>query len=322
MPHLQRITAALSNKLLQCSLIVRVLLAFCLLCSSLAVTAAEKDILLIHDGKSDIAQEVTETLTQQLASMPVRIDLLDLSRQTIPDNNVLQDYSTIITLGTEPAELAMDRNPPTPILCLFVSSQTWSLLIKQRSSYSRSAILLDQPINRQLNMIQEIFGPESKIGTILGPYSSSLAADLDSVAKQQQQTLHIKTIQTPDELIPALNELTEKVDLLLAEPDSVVYNKRSIQGILLLTYRSKTPVIGFSQAYSRAGAMVSLYSSTENITRQVAEIIPEQVAGNHTYFPKYFSITFNRQVARTLGLSPPNEKELIERIKQKESSHK
>jgi ABC-type uncharacterized transport system substrate-binding protein len=318
---IKRFIAALSNRLAGCESWLRVLVLFALAIISPPVCASDS-ILVIHDGKAESANEIIQSLTQHLAKDSVAIDLLDISVKTLPENTALQAYSTIITLGSQAAEVTLNENPPTQVLSLLISKQTWSLLKHKKNGHSRSVILLDQPIERQLLLVSELFGDASSIGVLLGPYSSSFEQDIIDAAKAQKKTLAIKTIQYPDELMPALSTLTDDVDVLLAEPDALVYNKRSIQGILLLTYRSKTPVIGFSQAYSRAGAMVSLYSSTENIIQQTAEIILEQSPGNHTYFPKYFSITFNKQVARTLGLSPPDEKDLIERIQQKESSHK
>ncbi|MBI3187196.1 MAG: hypothetical protein HYZ31_04895, partial [Gammaproteobacteria bacterium] len=275
-------------------------------------------ILVIQDNHNDAAEEIVLTFSQQLVSKSIKIDVFDLSTQGFPENSDLQAYSAIITIGTRAAEVILNKNPPTRSLSLLVSKQSWTILNKQKTSNQRSAILLDQPVSRQFHLIREVFGDNNNTGLLLGPYSSALEAEIIESAKLQQQKITIKTIHNSDELIPVLTSLSEEVDLLLAEPDPVVYNKRSIQGILLLTYRSKTPVIGFSQAYSRAGAMVSLYSSTEDITRQAMEIILDPAANERIYYPKYFSITFNQQVARTLGISPPDENQLIERIRQKE----
>lgn len=230
----------------------------------------------------------------------------------------MKTYLAIVTIGTRAAEMVFNSNPPVRSLSLLVTRQSWILLNQQPASHPRSVILLDQPVSRQLLLIRELFGNDNNTGVLLGPYSVVLESEIIEAAKQQQQKITIKTIRDADELIPALTSLSDSVDLLLAEPDPIVYNKRSIQGILLLTYRSKTPVIGFSQAYSRAGAMVSLYSSTEDFTRQAIEIILDSSAVQRVYYPKYFSITFNQQVARTLGITPPDENQLIERIRQKE----
>jgi putative tryptophan/tyrosine transport system substrate-binding protein len=309
--------SALIHKLPGSSLYLRLWVISSLFTLSLSATA-NNAILVIQDNHNDAASEIALTLSQQLISKSIKIDVLDLSTQTFPENSDLQAYSAIVTIGTHAAEVILNKNPPIRSLSLLVSKQTWTILNQQKNNNQRSAILLDQPVSRQFHLIRELFGIDNDIGLLLGPYSASLETEIIESAKQMQQTVTIKTISNSDELIPALSNLSDSVDLLLAEPDPVVYNKRSIQGILLLTYRSKTPVIGFSQAYSRAGAMVSLYSSTEDIAKQAVEIILDQSTSDRLYDPKYFTISFNQQVARTLGISPPDEKQLIEQINQKE----
>ena len=309
---------ATMNKLRNRSMWLRISLTACLLTFSCTVFSANNDtILLVHDGKNELVQDIIQSLSQRLSSKSIHIDLLDASTQPLPDNAVLKNYISVITLGAQTAQIALERNPPVSILSLLVSKQAWLLINPQKSTYSRSVIVLDQPISRQFLLLREIYGQNNRIGVLLGPYSSTLQPELLDAARPQQN-LSVKIIQNNEELIPALNNLIEQIDLLLAVPDPIVYNKRSIQGILLLTYRNKTPVIGFSQAYSRAGAMVSLYSDADNIAQQAAELVLDKAGNDRVYSPRYFSISYNQQVARALGYTLPDEHEIIDHIYQKE----
>lgn len=314
------INAALPDRLLAYSRYLRTWLMPFMLLFCVSATASDS-VLLVHDGKNELASQIIQSLTQQLSKESVHIDILDIASQPLPENPTLQNYSTVITLGNQATEASLKKNPHVSLLSLLVSRQSWSQLKYPENGHSRSVILLDQPVDRQLHFIRALFGDNNSIGILLGPYSSSLEKELIDSARHLNQKLAIKTIENDDELIPSLSNLTEKSDVLLAIPDAIVYNKRSIQGILLLTYRNKTPVIGFSQAYSRAGAVASLFSSADNIAQHTAEIIRDKSATSRIYYPKYYSINFNQQVARTLGITPLNEKELIERLDQEEKSH-
>jgi hypothetical protein len=55
------------------------------------------------------------------------------------------------------------------------------------------------------------------------------------------------------------------VDALLAVPDPLVFNSQTAANILAAAYRRRIPLIGFSPAYTRAGALVSLYSTPDQI---------------------------------------------------------
>ena len=61
-------------------------------------------------------------------------------------------------------------------------------------------------------------------------------------------------------------------EVLLAMPDSAVYNTDNVRNILLSTYRHKQGVIGFSADMVKAGALATTYSEIEDIDAQVAEI--------------------------------------------------
>jgi ABC-type uncharacterized transport system substrate-binding protein len=85
----------------------------------------------------------------------------------------------------------------------------------------------------------------------------------------------------------------------------------------MATYRQRVPVVGFSQGLSKAGAVASAYSSPAQIGRQGArmaarwldsgELPPPQAAAE-------FSIDFNRHVARSLGITLPDEDEIRRRL--------
>ena len=114
-------------------------------------------------------------------------------------------------------------------------------------------------------------------------------------------------------------------DLLLAAPDAQVYTRSTLQGMLLSAYRANNPVIGFSSAYVRAGALAAVYSTPEQIGRQAAEMIL-RAAGQTDWQlpapqnPRYFSVEVNRDVARALGLSLEEDSRLLERLKRSEGN--
>ena len=109
----------------------------------------------------------------------------------------------------------------------------------------------------------------------------------------------------PDEDINRVLNRVAPADVLLAMPDSGVYNTDTIRNILLSTYRHKQGVIGFSADMVKAGALATTYSDIEDIDAQVAEMAHAFARTGELpppQFPRYFRTIVNDGVARSLDL--------------------
>jgi ABC-type uncharacterized transport system substrate-binding protein len=114
----------------------------------------------------------------------------------------------------------------------------------------------------------------------------------------------VEALAQGDDINRVLNRIAPN-EVLLAMPDSGVYNAENIRNILLSTYRHKQGVIGFSADMVKAGALASTYSEVEDINAQVAELAAAFVATGELappQFPRYFSTIVNEGVARSLDI--------------------
>jgi ABC-type uncharacterized transport system substrate-binding protein len=84
------------------------------------------------------------------------------------------------------------------------------------------------------------------------------------------------------------------------------------------------PVIGFSQAYVRAGALAAVHSTANQIGRQAGEWIAELAHTDNWQlgtprYPRYYSVAVNTQVAQSLNLNVRNENVLLQQLQQLEN---
>jgi len=105
----------------------------------------------------------------------------------------------------------------------------------------------------------------------------------------------------------ALQRVLQSSDALLALPDPVAFNASTAYGMMLTTYRAQVPVIGFSEGLVKAGALLGLYSTANQVGRQGAEIAGRILSGDSglpaPQYPRYFTVRANHAVARSLGIS-------------------
>ena len=95
-----------------------------------------------------------------------------------------------------------------------------------------------------------------------------------------------------------------------------------MKGILLTSYRQGKPVISYSPAHVKSGALAAIYASPENIGRQIATIINQFHNKDHfspdkLIYSDTFNIAINRQVENSLQLKLPDIKNIEEALLKK-----
>jgi ABC-type uncharacterized transport system substrate-binding protein len=182
-----------------------------------------------------------------------------------------------------------------------------------------SAIYLDQPFERQAQLIRLAFPEVRRVGVLLSAEQSGLGDELDDALRAQHLTLVHGTLTADERLITPLENVLSESELLLAIPDPLVFNRNTAQSLFLTSYRYRDPVLGYSRSLTRAGALLSLHASPAQIGRQAAEWVSNAMQGATVRlpaaaYPAYFSISINEQVARSLGFTLPPEAELEKRL--------
>ena len=218
-------------------------------------------------------------------------------------------------------ELFADDPTPPPLLAVMVPR----LAFERAADPARlragllSAVFLDQPSARQVELAQLAIPSLRGLGVLMGGESKAHASALEKAARERGVQLVARQVAA-DGLFLALQALLPEVDALLALPDPSVFNSQTVANILAATYRRRIPLIGFSPAYARAGALVSLYSTPEQIGTRGGEVLRQSFVLRSLpspQWPREFKVTVNQDVARSLELRL-DEAHLVEALRQKE----
>ncbi len=214
-----------------------------------------------------------------------------------------------VGLGTEAANVLAKAASTAPILCALLPRHSFELLLNsgRKSSSQLSALYLDQPLSRQLELVHLALPKARHIGVLWGPDSKLQASALKAQLQVRGLDLIEASVERNELLFPGIKRVVEDADVLLALPDPLVYNGHSIQNILLTSFRAKVPMVAFSPAYVRAGALLALYVTPTQVGLQAANIARGVLQGKAlSAMPLYsqdFSVSVNEHVARSLGLS-------------------
>src|SRR5437764_9243516 len=83
----------------------------------------------------------------------------------------------------------------------------------------------------------------------------------------------------PSQLLESLQSLKDQVDLVLCFPDAALYNSATIKPLVLASLRYRLPLIGFSESFARAGAVLAVYPDFVDMGARAADLIQRMLNG-------------------------------------------
>lgn len=218
----------------------------------------------------------------------------------------------VIAVGTAAQrgmqELFASEGAPPPLLAILVPRLAFERIADpaRLRGGSLSAVFLDQPPARQLELIRLALPAARNIGILFSAESKAHGASLEKAAKERGMRLATSQVG-PDGLFPALQALLDEVEVLLALPDPTVFNSQTAANILTAAYRRQIPLIGFSPAYVKAGALLALYSTPVQVGTRGGEVLRQAFADKLLPPPQWsreYVVAVNYDVARSLGVAP------------------
>lgn len=215
---------------------------------------------------------------------------------------------------------AGDATPP-PLLAILVPRLAFERFADSArvQAGAVSAVFLDQPPARQLDLIRLALPAVRSVGILVSGESRGHSPGLERAARERG--MHLAASQVgPSGLFAALQTVLTDAEVLLALPDPAVFNSQTAANILMAAYRRHVPLVGFSPAYVKAGALLALYSTPTQAGVRGGEILRQALAGKSLpppQWPREFVVGVNQDVARSLGLVL-NEARLGEQLRQGE----
>ncbi len=268
------------------------LIAMLFCCHSQSILAKDNIIVIV-----DVPEKLDTITRQALNTGFVQIDFKIFTTNDLP--TAKSEDQVIVGLGFNGCKIAITRFNKNPVLCSLLSTNAFQNINNSvNTTRSIAAIVVDQPLQRQINVAQHLF-PSLKDFALL-------TSNLDSLREPQSPSVKATRFNRNRPIARQVRTALKDADALLAIPDPLVYSNTTLRTMLLTTYGYAKPVIGYSRSYVEAGALMTNWSSPEQLIRQTSEILlsgfPDTLDGIIT--PKYFSIKVNAGISRSLNLAP------------------
>lgn len=286
-------------------------------CAGLPAQAAQGVALLLSEP-AGIYLEAAQALQQELArgGGPQGVRFLH-----VEDRPALAGGTDelIVALGVRALRYALDAPGATPLLALLVPSMTFEKLTADLPQASRrravSALFLDQPFARQLQLIRLALPQARRVGVLLGPATAGQADALKAAGLGGGLEIRIQPVDGRERLFAGLNELARDADVLLLLPDPNVVSGDTLRALFLQSYQLRLPIVAYAAGLVQAGAILGLYATPAQLGGEAGRWIREtQGERSATRFPRGYTVEVNRNVARTLELSLPSVESLGARL--------
>ena len=286
----------------------QILLAGMLMFCSPVFASIDSVLILKSSENSFFSTSTQQLIDATQGRIKFKISSLK-SLQDTPD--LLKEYDLVITMGFRAAKHFQQQGTDTPALHSYITEFEHKLLDLNKNSYS---LVLEQPLELYLKFIKLLL-PEKKIGIIRIKTDQLNTATLKEIEHKLDITLNQHLYSIPAKPIKIVRQLLRSNDVLLSLPERNIYNRQSLKGILLTSYRQGKPVISYSPAHVKSGALAAIYASPENIGRQVASIINKFHKKDHfspdkLMYSNTFNVAINRQVENSLQLKLPDIKNI------------
>ena len=267
-------------------------------------------VVIVSSERSPAYVEAAEAVISELERNGLsRYDMLQLTADELATAGPLAP-KLFVALGSVAASALAKSVTTAPVLCTLLPRSSYERILQvsgRKSSSQFSALYLDQPLSRQLELIRLALPEVHRIGVLWGSESQPQAAALKTLARARGLELLEASVGPDALLFSGLKEVLESAEVLLAMADPQVYNGNSIQNILLASFRAKVPMMAFSPAYVRAGALLALHVTPTQLGHQAGAIgwgvLQNKAMSASPLYSRDFSVAVNEHVARSLGLT-------------------
>lgn len=220
------------------------------------------------------------------------LQLLDVSQIT-PQNPLAESFDSVLAVGLAAAEKVLGSAYQGNIVFAMITESDLKRLLAHyppRAASSWRWVRSSVSVEYLIGLGRLLVPRAQKIGVLVGPDANftGLTALGDHTAPSQQ--INALQVNVADNPLVKLTPFVTANDLLVVLPDDAATNRALAGWLLPLSLRYRKPIIAYSEAYVRAGALAGVYRTFDDISEEiflalhgmdVGAVAPLRVGINH-----------------------------------------
>lgn len=167
----------------------------------------------------------------------------------------------LVTFGQRAGELFAREASSTMVSCMTVEPM------------ARTSVVLQHTAEARMERVRRLLPRAATFGILVARDNGvePEVREFQTAARRAGVKLVRHTVDLRRPLGPQLEQLSDRIDVLMATYDLRIFSAEHAQPIMLFSYRHRIPVIGVSDAWSRAGAILSFDWDYHDIGHQCGE---------------------------------------------------
>ncbi|HWD00807.1 MAG TPA: ABC transporter substrate binding protein [Candidatus Sulfopaludibacter sp.] len=261
----------------------------------------QASVVVAYESGIDAYAEAVEGLRTGLGAVPFTI--VDLRSPGGSDELARaiasRETRAVVAVGNAALKNVQAYRPGAPVIA--------ALVLRGRETELASAhVELDVTLAIQLAAMKAILPGRTRAGLIYNPKNARYPIEvLEARARREGYTLSSVACDTPSRLLKAMASLKGHVDFVLCTPDPDFYNPVTIKPLVMASLEERLPLVGFSPAFVRAGALAGIYPDYRETGRQAADLALRLMKNGERPAdegPSKVRVAVNQRVARLLGI--------------------
>lgn len=215
----------------------------------------------------------------------------------------------IVCTGTTAVKFARENFQKIPLIYSMVLNPRE---IQDTGKPGMIGVSMEIDAATKFNVLREIKPDIRKAGTVYDPAESGEQVK-EAVAAARKAGIEFLAVpvSSPREAVTAIEKVMAEVDAFMLFLDRTVLTPQTVEALFISSFRSKVPVIGFSEKYVSLGALLSIEVQISDFARETWKYTEECLAVSENCQGKKKAtstgkIVINRKIAEKMGLKIPD----------------
>ncbi|MGH1439822.1 MAG: hypothetical protein ACRBBR_06910 [Cellvibrionaceae bacterium] len=271
---------------------MKITLVFLTFTLSLLSQVAFASVYITYPEKTEAYKKIAEKIKENLQKNNIKETFI-LKNEELKEKKIKENDLTIF-LGNQKKETRKNKNPS---IFSFTNSK------EEKEIKNWSIISTNQTAKRLLYTARKTVKKEYKKNILF-----VLSEENKWAIKQLKNINDIRIIIVKKNEIAAkkIEPELDETAAIVALYDKTIWSGNSARWILQTAYNHKVPIIGYSKSFLKAGAVASVYSSADQIIKEIEKhVLQWSKTGklnNNINYPEY-TIEVNNNIAKALNLS-------------------